>query len=156
MIHFLDESFIIAVCFVILIYMAYRPVKKSIIASLDARIDEIKTKLAETEKIKKDAKSLLEEIEQEMDGFEEHKKNIMQSSQISTENLIQTRKKEMDLMLSRSKDSALKSIEAEQVKASNKMSAEFTKSVLNTVRAYLVETKNNSVSDEEIMNHFIK
>ena len=41
MIHFFDESFVIAVCFIIFIYLAYRPVKKAIIASLDARINEI-------------------------------------------------------------------------------------------------------------------
>lgn len=74
MIHFFDESFVVAVCFIIFIYFAYQPVKKAIIASLDARIEEIKTRLAETEQVKKDAKLFLEEIEREMSAFEERKK----------------------------------------------------------------------------------
>ena len=81
MIDFLDESFVVAVCFIIFIYLAYRPVRKAIVASLDARIEEIKAKLAETEKVKKDAKLLLEEIEQEMGSFEERKKNYHRKCQ---------------------------------------------------------------------------
>ena len=61
--HFFDESFVVAVCFVIFVYLAYRPIKKAIIASLDARIEEIKQKLAQAEKLKADAKSLLDKVE---------------------------------------------------------------------------------------------
>ncbi len=156
MTHFLDESFVVAVCFIVFIYLAYRPVKKAIVASLDARINEIKQKLAETEKLKQDAKLMLSEIEQEMADFEERKKEMLESAKNSTQRLVETKAKEMDLLLARKKDSAIKSIENERVKASNAMRAEFTDSVIDMVRSYLVETKNNSTSDEEILNHFIK
>jgi len=156
MTHFLDENFVVAVCFIIFIYLAYRPVKKAIVSSLDARIHEIKQKLAETEKLKQDAKLILNEIEQEMAKFEERKKSILESAKNSTQRLIDTKAKEMDLLLKRKKDSAVKSIENERVKASNIMRTEFTDTVLNMVRSYLVETKNNSTSDEEILNNFIK
>ncbi len=156
MIHFFDESFVVAVCFVIFIYLAYRPVKKAIIASLDARINEIKAKLAETEELKKDAKLLLDEIKQEMEIFEERKKTILESADTSTQRLVETRTKEMELMLARKKDSAIKSIDNQKEKASDQMRAEFTDAVLKTVRTYLIETKNNSVSDEEIISHLLK
>lgn len=156
MIHFFDESFVIAICFVFFIYLAYHPVKKAIVASLDARIDEIKTKLAETEELKKDAKLLLDEIKQEMEVFEERKKSILESADTSTQRLVETRTKEMELILARKKDSAIKSIDNQKEKASDQMRAEFTDAVLKTVRAYLIETKNNSVSDEEIISHLLK
>ena len=156
MIHFFDESFVVAVCFIIFIYFAYQPVKKAIIASLDARIEEIKTRLAETEQVKKDAKLFLQEIEKEMGAFEERKKTIIESAKTSTERLVETRAKEMELMLARKKDSVIKSIDNQRVKASNAMRTEFTESVLNIVRTYLTETGNNNVSDKEILNHFIK
>lgn len=149
--HFFDESLVIAICFVIFIYFAYRPVKKAIVASLDARINEIKTKLAETEALKKEAKLLLDEIKHEMEAFEIRKKSILESADISTQRLIETRRKEMELMLARKKDSALKSIENQKEKASGQLRAEFIESVTKIVRAYLIETKNNSVSDEEII-----
>ena len=156
MIHFFDESFVIALCFVFFIYLAYRPVKKAIVASLDARIDEIKTKLAETEELKKDAKLLLDEIKQEMQVFEERKKSILKSADTSTQRLVETRTKEMELMLARKKESAIKSIDNQKERASDQMRAEFTDAVLKTVRTYLIETKNNSVSDEEIISHLLK
>ncbi len=154
--HFFDESFVVAICFILFIYLAYKPVKKAIIASLDARIDEIKAKLTETEQVKKGAKQLLDEIKQEMEAFEARKESILESADTSTKRLVETRKKEMELMLARKKDSAIKSIDNKKDKASDEMRAEFTDAVLNTVRAYLVETKNNSVSDEEILSRFIK
>lgn len=156
MIHFFDESLVVAICFIIFIYFAYRPVKKAIVASLDAKIDEIKTKLAETEELKKDAKLLLDEIKQEIEVFEERKKSILKSADTSTQRLVEIRAKEMELMLTRKKDSAIKSIENRKEKASDQMRAEFTEAVLKTVRTYLIETKNNSVSDEEIITHLLK
>lgn len=156
MIHFFDENLVVAICFIIFIYFVYRPVKKAIVASLDAKIDEIKTKLAETEELKKDAKLLLDEIKQEIEVFEERKKSILKSADTSTQRLVEIRAKEMELMLTRKKDSAIKSIENRKEKASDQMRAEFTEAVLKTVRTYLIETKNNSVSDEEIITHLLK
>jgi F-type H+-transporting ATPase subunit b len=155
MVHFFDESLVIAICFIIFIYLAYRPIKKAIVASLDARINEIKTKLAETEALKQEAKLLLDEIKQEMEAFEERKKSILESADISTQRLIETRKKEMELMLACKKDSAIKSIANQKEKASDQMRTEFIEAVTKTVRAYLIETKNNSVSDEEIITRLM-
>ena len=70
---FLDENFIVAICFVIFLYLSYKPLRRAIISSLDTRIIEIKSKLEETEKLKEDARLLLENIEQEMSGFEMQK-----------------------------------------------------------------------------------
>jgi F-type H+-transporting ATPase subunit b len=156
MIHFFDESFVIAVCFIIFIYLAYRPVKKAIIASLDARINEIKEKLAKAERLKEEAKSLLDEVEKELDEFEARKKDIITSAQNSIERLVETKNKEISLLLARKKDSAIKAIDNEREKASNSLKLEFTETVLNLVKNYLIQTKNNAVSDQEIIERFIK
>ena len=156
MIHFFDESFVIAVCFIIFIYLAYRPVKKAIIASLDARIEEIKQKLAQAEKLKADAKSLLDKVEKELGDFEVRKKDILESAQNSIERLVETRNKELSLLLARKKDSAIKAIDNEREKASDKLRSEFTKTVLKLVKTYLTQTKNNDVSDQEIIERFLK
>ncbi|MCF8495010.1 MAG: ATP F0F1 synthase subunit B [Rickettsiaceae bacterium] len=156
MIHFFDESFVIAVCFIIFIYLAYRPVKKAIIASLDARINEIKEKLAKAERLKEEAKSLLDEVEKELDEFEVRKKDIITSAQNSIERLVETKNKEISLLLARKKDSAIKAIDNEREKASDSLKLEFTETVLNLVKNYLIQTKNNAVSDQEIIERFIK
>ena len=156
MINFFDESFVVALCFVFFIYFAYRPVKKAIVASLDARIDEIKTKLAETEELKKDAKLLLDEIKQEMQVFEERKSSILENADTVTQRLVEIRTKEMELMLARKKDLAIKSIDNQKERASDQMRIEFTDTVLKTVRTYLIETKNNAISDEKIISLLLK
>ena len=156
MINFFDESFVVALCFVFFIYFAYRPVKKAIVASLDARIDEIKTKLAETEELKKDAKLLLDEIKQEMQVFEERKSSILENADTVTQRLVEIRTKEMELMLARKKDLVIKSIDNQKERASDQMRIEFTDTVLKTVRTYLIETKNNAISDEKIISLLLK
>ncbi len=156
MMHFFDESFVVAVCFVIFVYLAYRPVKKAIIASLDAKIEEIKQKLAQAEKLKADAKSLLDEVERELSDFEVRKKDILESAQNSIERLVETGDKEISLLLARKKDSAIKAIDNEREKASDMLRSDFTETVLKLVKSYLTQTKNNDVSDQEIIELFLK
>jgi F-type H+-transporting ATPase subunit b len=152
----MDESFWVAISFVIFLYFAYKPIKKAIVASLDARIEEIKKTLAETEKLKEDAKILLDEVRDEVEDFEKRRKQILESANTSTDRLVELRTKETQLLLSRIKNSAIKTIENKKNIASAELRDEFIDTVLSTVRAYLVETKNNNVSDEEIINSFMK
>jgi F-type H+-transporting ATPase subunit b len=153
---FFTESFVVAICFLIFIYFAYKPIKKAIIASLDARIKEIKHQVTESKKLKDDAKNLLSEVEEKINSFEERKKSILASARTSNQRFVETKNKEMDLLLARKKDSAIKSIENETTKASNLMRKEFADNVFQLVTSYLKETKNNSASDQEIINHLIK
>lgn len=154
--HFFDENFWIAVSFVIFLYFAYKPIRKVITNSLDARINEIKEKLAQTEKIKTKAKLLLEETQKEMENFEEYKQQIIAKAKISTDKLIEKRTKEMEIALTRKSEDAVKLLENEKSKITQQLRDEFTDTVINLVRSYLAESKNNSVSDEEIINRFIK
>jgi F-type H+-transporting ATPase subunit b len=153
--HFFDENFWVAISFILFLYFAYKPVKKAIINSLDAKIDDIKQKFAESEKIKTEAKLLLEEIQKEMMNFEEYKKHIVNKAKDNTEKLIEKRTKEMEIALDRKSKSANQIIENEKSKISEELKNEFTDSVINSVRNYLIESKNNSISDEEIIDKFI-
>ena len=112
--HFFDENFWIAVSFIVFLYFAYKPIKKAIINSLDAKINEIKEKLAQTEKIKAEAKLLLEETQKEMENFEEYKQQIINKAKASTEKLIEKRTKEMEIALTRKSEEAIKLIENER------------------------------------------
>ena len=153
---FLDENFIVAICFVIFLYLSYKPLRKAIISSLDARIMEIKSKLEETEKLKEDARLLLENIEQEMSGFEKKKSHMLQNAKESTKELLEERTKKMDLVFLRKKQQAIKSINTHKSKAFQSLQIDLSESVVKLVQAYLVETKNNSVSDKEILELFLK
>lgn len=156
MMHIFDESFVIAICFVIFIYLAFRPVKKAIIASLDARIKEIKQTLSESEKVRSEAKQLLNSVEGELNNFEKKKTDLLANAQNSIERYVEIRNKEINDILERKKESAIKSIEHETHKASSRMQSEFTSEVLDLVKKYLAKTKNNGIDDKEILEHLYK
>ncbi|MBN8512147.1 MAG: hypothetical protein J0L79_03840 [Rickettsiales bacterium] len=156
MMHIFDESFVIAICFIIFIYLAFRPVKKAIIASLDARIKEIKQTLSESEKVRSEAKQLLNSVEGELNNFEKKKTDLLANAQNSIERYVEIRNKEINDILERKKESALKSIEHETYKASSRMQSEFTNEVLDLVKKYLAKTKNNGIDDKEILEHLYK
>ncbi|MDC0864458.1 hypothetical protein OAP56_00705 [Rickettsiaceae bacterium] len=152
----LDENFVIALCFAIFLYFAYKPIRKAIIASLDMRIADIKRKFSETEKLKQDAKILLENIQGEMNGFEDRKKKMLSNAKESTEELLQEKIKKMDLVFDRKKEQAIKSIDTHKSKVAQSIQVELSESVEKLVRTYFSETKNNSISDKEIFEHFLK
>ncbi len=154
--HFFDENFWVAISFIIFLYFAYKPVKKAIINSLDAKINEIKEKLTQTEKVRTDARLLLEEIQKEMENFQTYKQQMIDKATVSTERFIEKRTKEMEISLARKSDSAAKLLENEKFKICEQLKGEFTDSLIKIVKQYLVESKNNSVSDEEIINKFIQ
>lgn len=156
MTHIFDESFVIAICFIIFIYLAFRPVKKAIIASLDARIKEIKQTLNESEKVRSEAKQLLNSVEGELNNFEKKKTDLLANAQNSIERYVEIRNKEINDILERKKESAIKSIEHETQKAGSRMQSEFTHEVLDLVKKYLAKTKNNGIDDKEILEHLYK
>ena len=154
--HFIDESFWIAVSFIIFLYFAYKPIKGAIIRSLDAKIEEIKKHLEETERLKQEAKALLAEVKEEVVNFEVRKAHILESAEIATSKFIELRAKEIELSLARIKDSAIKTIENKQNKASVELRNQFIDSVMIIVKEYLAEAKESSISDKEIIEKFIK
>lgn len=156
MINLLDENLIITISIAIFVYLGYRPIRKLIVSSLDHRINEIELKLRETENLKKDAQIILDKIKHEIAGFEDKKKSILESAHVSTERFITTKVKEIDIALARKQELAIKCISQNKVKTSKKMSTEFTNKVLKLVETYLAETKNNSVSDQQIIAHLLK
>lgn len=156
MTHFFDESFVIAVCFIIFIYLSYRPIKKSILAALDAKIIEIKDKLIKAENLSNEAKNLFSEVKRDFDNFETNKQDMLRSAQESIKQMTDIKNKEMRQLLNHRKASAIAAIDNEVEKASTELKSEFTQNVLELVRAYLAETKNNNVSDQEIIQHFLE
>ncbi|MFK7974163.1 MAG: hypothetical protein AB8B66_04820 [Rickettsiaceae bacterium] len=153
MIHWLDESFVMAICFVIFVYIAYRPIKKVILNTLDTKIDQIKQQLHDTEQLKADAKLLLTQIQQEISSFEDQKQIAINNAQDSSSDFIKTKQIEIDKLITHKKEQALINIENEAKQYSSAMSHEFTETVVLLVKQYLAETSNNSVSDKQIMLH---
>lgn len=155
MMHFMDESFWVAVSFFIFIILAYKPIKQAITNSLDQRITEIKDTMEHTQRLRDDARMILEQIEIEMQNFESHKQVILDSAKSSTHRMVEGRTREIEMQISRMRDTAEKSIATMKTKASQELKEEFTQHVMMLVRDYLVKSDNNSTGTEEIVNNLL-
>jgi F-type H+-transporting ATPase subunit b len=155
MMHYLNENFWVAISFIIFLYFAYKPIRNAILSSLDSKIDDIKHKLEETQKLKQDAKFLLEEIRSEMGHFEDRKSRILDSAKASTEHLVEMRSKEMKLSIARQKDSALKTIQNEKLKAKKQAKDEFLEETMGLVESYLKESNNNGISNDDFLKKYL-
>lgn len=151
----LDENFWIAISFITFLYFAYKPIKKSIVNSLDSKINDIKRNLAETERVKSETKLLLIETKEEMKNFEKHKGQIISKAKDSIQRLIEKRTKEIEIDLDRKRKVSDELIESKKSKVSEELKNEFAVTVISTVKNYLIESNNNYVNDEEIINKFL-
>ncbi|HJK86624.1 MAG TPA: hypothetical protein QKA08_02505 [Candidatus Megaira endosymbiont of Nemacystus decipiens] len=156
MTSFLDENLVIAICFTILVYLIYRPLKKAVLESLDKKILEIKNSLNETRKIKTEAKNALIALESEIKAFEKKKTTMLKESKDVIKQDMDLRHKELELLLKRLKESGFQNIQHNMSRATEDMKKEFVEKVVFLVQSYLKETNNNQLSDKEILEIFIK
>lgn len=155
MIQIFNESFIIAICFVMFLYIIFRPVKKTINTSLENKIVVIKDIVKETEESKNEAQRLLKKLQNDMKIFDEKRERLLKTAAMLTEDLIDSRSQEMYSYMNRSRDLALKSIEDKKNKVGESMKSELIQSTLLNVHEYLTKTENNNVSDGEIMENLV-
>lgn len=155
MIQIFNESFIIAICFVMFLYIIFRPVKKTINTSLENKIVVIKDIVKETEESKNEAQRLLKKLQNDMKIFDEKRERLLKTAAMLTEDLVDSRSQEMYSYMNRSRDLALKSIEDKKNKVGESMKSELIQSTLLNVHEYLTKTENNNVSDGEIMENLV-
>jgi F-type H+-transporting ATPase subunit b len=154
--HFFDESFWLAVSFIIFIYFAYKPVKRAILNSLDAKVAEVKAHVLEAENLKQDAAALLLKTQIEIKNLDNLRNSILNTARSDAKMIAQTRAIEMDELLERKKQDAIDSINQQQIKAYNNIKQDFASLTTKLVKEYLKESSNNNSSDIEIAKHFIK
>lgn len=73
---FSDPQFWVAVSFILFILAIFRPVKKTLVSSLDTQINEIKNKISEAENIKNDAQKILIELKNRESEVEQEISNL--------------------------------------------------------------------------------
>ena len=147
--EFLDERFWLAICFVIFIYISYRPIKKAILNSLDAKISAIKSYLAEAEELKKEAENLLQKTEQQMLKLASLRTEIFSNAQNEVDNLIISREREINKLIERREHDSLIAMKLKQNQAIADAQSELMQKVTGVVTQYFVSLK-NAPSDVDI------
>ncbi len=151
----MNENLVIACCFILFVYLAYRPVKKSILGALDDKIKDIKGELEAAEQLKNEAKTLFEQTKNELDKFESDKEQIINDAKQSIMQSIEQEKKEFDLMIARTESSSLQIFENKSKKHAFKVHKDFIEEVEALTLNYLKQTNNGS-NNIELLKSIIK
>ncbi|HJD66177.1 MAG TPA: F0F1 ATP synthase subunit B [Rickettsia endosymbiont of Bembidion nr. Transversale] len=143
--HFLDESFWLAISFIIFVYLIYRPAKKAILKSLDTKVLEVQERVLKAEKLKDDAKLLFEQTEEQIKNLEALQLQMTKENNEITEKIVQEKTKEIEEFLEHKKVETIKLIESQKLLASKELQDEFSDEVVKLVSEYFHSTKNNNL-----------
>lgn len=153
--HFLDESFWLAISFIIFVYLIYRPAKKAILKSLDTKVLEVQERVLKAEKLKDDAKLLFEQTEEQINNLEALQLQMTKENNEITEKIVQEKTKEIEEFLEHKKVETIKLIESQKLLASKELQDEFSDEVVKLVSEYFHSTKNNNLSETDIAKNLM-
>ncbi|MEG8230802.1 F0F1 ATP synthase subunit B [Candidatus Rickettsia tasmanensis] len=139
--NFLDESFWLAVSFVIFVYLVYRPAKKAILNSLDAKILEVQEKVLKAEKLKEDAALLFKNTNAQIKKLETLRSQMIEESNEITKKIIQEKTKEIEEFLEHKKSDAIQLMQNQKSTASKELQDEFCDEVIKLVSEYFQSVK---------------
>lgn len=152
----LDEKFWLAVCFVIFVVIAYRPVKKAILGIIDRRIEFIRNDLknAKTKRIEAEAKlkksqAQLERVISERDG-------LLKTAKEDIGEIFKESEKELEILLQRKERDAESRLEQLKETATKDLSKAFTDIAREMTELYLKEHKTKLPKDEVLASHLLK
>ncbi|WP_347939194.1 F0F1 ATP synthase subunit B [Rickettsia oklahomensis] len=150
--NFLDESFWLAISFVIFIYLIYRPAKKAILNSLDAKILEVQERVLKAEKLKEDATLLFKQANAQIKQLETLRSQMIEESNEITKKIIQEKTKEIEEFLEHKKSNAMKLIQNQKLITSKELQDEFCDEVIKLVSKYFQSVK---LLESNIAKNFI-
>ncbi len=114
---FENPEFWVAVAFVLVVALAYRPAAKAITGSLDARAAKIRVQIEEARKLREDAQALLAEYQRKQrDAMAEAEKIIAQARQDAVRMKAEA-EKDLDNAVARRKQQALDRIAQSEAQA---------------------------------------
>ena len=139
--NFLDESFWLAISFIIFVCLIYRSAKKAILKSLDAKVLEVQERVLKAERLKEDAILLFEQTNMQIKKLETIRLQMIEESNKVTKKIVQEKTKKIEEFLEHRKSEAAKLIENQKLTASKKLQAEFCNEVVQLVSKYFQSVK---------------
>ncbi|WPY00322.1 ATP synthase subunit b precursor [Candidatus Trichorickettsia mobilis] len=150
MMSFFNESFCLAICFLIFLYFAYRPIKASIVKALNDRIELIKAQLLEAQSLKNDAELLLNKAEQQLNQLPSIREKMMLEAKASADFLFDKQNQEIEALLEYKKSETINALNNQKLQAYDQLRTELITDVRKLVTAYFKASNNVSLSDIEI------
>lgn len=151
-----DEKFWLAICFLIFVYLVYRPIKNIILKSLDDKITAIKDQVLEAQKLNKDMTLLFENAEVQIQQIEVLREKMIKDGKETANNIIKQQNEEFDKFLESKKLETIDLMNRQKLEASQMLQSEFCDKMLELVAIYMQSTKNDSISDSEIAKRLME
>ncbi|WP_375333495.1 ATP F0F1 synthase subunit B [Candidatus Tisiphia endosymbiont of Xenochironomus xenolabis] len=156
MIQLFDERFWLAICFLIFVYLVYRPIKNIILRSLDDKIIAIKNQVLEAQKLNEDMNLLFEDAVKQTQQIEVLREEMLRDGKETANNLIEQQNAEIDKFLESKKLETIDLMNRQKLEASQMLQSEFCDKMVELVATYMQSTKNNSMSDSEIAKNLME
>ncbi|MDR0296967.1 MAG: ATP F0F1 synthase subunit B [Rickettsia sp.] len=156
MIQLFDEKFWLAICFLIFVYLVYRPIKNIILKSLDDKIIAIKNQVLEAQKLNEDMTLLFEDAVKQIQQIEVLREGMLKDGKEAANNLIEQQNAEIDKFLESKKLEIVDLMNRQKLEASQMLQSEFCNKMVELVAIYMQSTKNNSMSDSEIAKNLME
>ncbi|WP_342279119.1 ATP F0F1 synthase subunit B [Candidatus Tisiphia endosymbiont of Myopa tessellatipennis] len=151
-----DEKFWLAICFLIFVYLVYRPIKNIILKLLDDKITAIKDQVLEAQKLNKDMTLLFENAAVQIQQIEVLREKMIKDGKETTNNIIKQQNEEFDKFLESKKLETIDLMNRQKLEASQMLQSEFCDKMLELVAIYMQSTKNDSISDSEIAKRLME
>lgn len=154
--HLFDESFWLAICFIVFLLIAYKPVRHGIIGTLDKNIEEIKQKLITTENIKQEAQALLLKVQSQMNSLADLKLAKLAEAEKEAQANFAYKLSELEALITYKKKEMLETLASKQAESINHARNDFVNKTVELVKSYCLASENNKVSDLAIMQALMK
>lgn len=151
-----DEKFWLAICFLIFVYLVYRPIKNIILKSLDDKIMAIKDQVLEAQKLNEDMTLLFEDAAVQIQQIEVLREKMIKDGKETANNIIKQQNEEFDKFLESKKLETIDLMNRQKLEASQMLQSEFCDKILELVAIYMQSTKNDSISDSEIAKRLMR
>ncbi|WP_341748045.1 ATP F0F1 synthase subunit B [Candidatus Tisiphia endosymbiont of Dascillus cervinus] len=151
-----DEKFWLAVCFLIFVYLVYRPIKNIILKSLDDKIMVIKDQVLEAQKLNEDMTLLFEDATAQIQQIEVLREKMIKDGKETANNIIKQQNEEIDKFLESKKLETIDLMNRQKLEASQMLQSEFCDKMVELVTIYMRSTKNDSISDSEIAKRLME
>ena len=115
--EFSNPEFWVALAFVLVVILAYKPIMRAITGSLDARADKIRGQIEEARKLREDAQALLAEYQRKQREAMAEAEKIIAQARTDAARMKTEAEKELEHSLERRKQQALDRIAQSEAQA---------------------------------------
>ena len=130
---------VLLVCLVILIALVWKPLKKGVLGSLDARAEKIRSELDEAQRLHEEAKALLAKYQRQLHEGEKLAQDILAQAEAQQKRFEEKMRADYEAAVKRRTDLAMERIAQEEARALQEVRSRAADLAIRTTRRLLAE-----------------